>query len=562
MGVGGNIIDNKISCLLLAFSKIKELANILDSKKEGKLSSILFSIIQDKNELNSNVQDFKMLSSKEKLGNNTKKILKFMLETLHKELKNNEEPSNIDNNLKNEYYLYEKLMEDFNSVIQKLFFGVEKKTFKCKECHNEDIRYQIIYKKTFLMPEKEKEIVLKTFLDNMENKKKKIKKCKHCQKEVNFETSSKIIDLPEIFIIHFDKKNNPYCKLDYYTKIKIKDATYKLISFFQEKNENPNVYYKEKGKWFRYEIEQKRKKEIKDDITTELVNPSIIFLKKKKTQFKNFFNRISNLLQDKENIIEMANEHILPEIHSENYYLLNIFWYNKILKIYESEEKYQNDEYIIDSIKKVKDINKLNIYDKIEIYENFKRRKKDIENENFFKIEKPNNLYPINFIPIKENIFNSLLKELKISTDKYQKYLYKIKFGENYAFIRDKNKNESGETIFVCYINENKFEIVSILKYNHTDEFNNEIKNYISNRGGLEYYYQSRRLKINSKDNQIIINSDNKKIGSLLNLKDLNNYMNIYKFNENMRKEIGVSTDTIIKDKVSIFDEINFSIQN
>lgn len=562
MGVGGNIIDNKISCLLLAFSKIKELANILDSKKEGKLSSILFSIIQDKNELNSNVQDFKMLSSKEKLGNNTKKILKFMLETLHKELKNNEEPSNIDNNLKNEYYLYEKLMEDFNSVIQKLFFGVEKKTFKCKECHNEDIRYQIIYKKTFLMPEKEKEIVLKTFLDNMENKKKKIKKCKHCQKEVNFETSSKIIDLPEIFIIHFDKKNNPYCKLDYYTKIKIKDATYKLISFFQEKNENPNVYYKEKGKWFRYEIEQKRKKEIKDDITTELVNPSIIFLKKKKTQFKNFFNRISNLLQDKENIIEMANEHILPEIHSENYYLLNIFWYNKILKIYESEEKYQNDEYIIDSIKKVKDINKLNIYDKIEIYENFKRRKKDIENENFFKIEKPNNLYPINFIPIKENIFNGLLKELKISTDKYQKYLYKIKFGENYAFIRDKNKNESGETIFVCYINENKFEIVSILKYNHTDEFNNEIKNYISNRGGLEYYYQSRRLKINTKDNQIIINSDNKKIGSLLNLKDLNNYMNIYKFNENMRKEIGVSTDTIIKDKVSIFDEINFSIQN
>lgn len=568
MGVGGNEIDDKISSLLFSFIKIKALSNDLNTKKGGKLSSILLSIFQDENKLKINVEEFKQFTSNKNIGNNMKKILKFILETLHKELKKSEEQMQLDNDLI-EYPSYENLISNLNnSIIQKLFFGIKKKTLKCQRCKNDNIKYKIMCKKKFLMPENEKEIDIRDLLKDMQNSRNIAAECKHCKEKTDCLAYSELCDLPEIFIMHFENKNNPYCILNYYNRILIKNETYKLIGFILDKDEkgkkdkNPNVFYKEKRKWFIYLINQNKKLEIKD-IASIVGSPSIIFYKKKKTEFKNYFNRLSTLLQDKENIIELSNEHILPEIEYENYYLLNIYWYNKILKIYESEEKYNDEKCIISTIKEVKDITKLNINDKTELNENFKRRKKNFEKEHLFKTtlyteENTQLQYPINFIPIKENILNGLLRELNISTKIYEKYLYPIKLGENYAFIKENNK-DSGINIFVCYINENIFEVVAILKYKNENYFNNEIKEYISNKGGLEYYYQIRNLKINCKVIQKIYEENDNYIGDLINLKDLNNYMNKYKFSKEKWKEIGLPFENI---KMSMYAEENISEQN
>ena len=56
------------------------------------------------------------------------------------------------------------------------------------------------------------------------------------------------------------------------------------------------------------------------------------------------------------------------------------------------------------------------------------------------------------------------------------------------------------------------------------------MKKYISNTGGLEYYYQERKLEINLKDNQEIIDKEYDKIGYLINIINLNDYISPYKF--------------------------------
>ena len=70
-----------------------------------------------------------------------------------------------------------------------------------------------------------------------------------------------------------------------------------------------------------------------------------------------------------------------------------------------------------------------------------------------------------------------------------------------------------------------------ILKYYLNDTFSKELRKFISNRGGLEYYYLNRNLKIDNKKIQKIIVKEQDKIGELINIKEnLESHMNIYKF--------------------------------
>ena len=63
--------------------------------------------------------------------------------------------------------------------------------------------------------------------------------------------------------------------------------------------------------------------------------------------------------------------------------------------------------------------------------------------------------YPKGFVLVKENVLNNfyqLINKSKLP----EKYLYEVKFGENYIFIKDKIKNDENnynETFFVCYFN-------------------------------------------------------------------------------------------------------------
>ena len=550
MGAGGNELtkSNKISTLLISFAKIKELSKVLNlnSNNKGELSNIFASFIKDNSKLGLEIEEFKKILDKN-YGNFDYKIdslIKYIIETLHKELNKKKNKPNWLDEFNEE--AKNPTIEDFlkcyknnnDSIIQQLFFGIKEKKLKCDDCKEYYTNFEITkFEKLIELPENRSKIDIRDLVKRFRTLNNEEVICQKCNKLTKHIINTNLIDLPEILIIYLNKINND-CRIDYYLNCQFFKEQYKLICFISNKNENNqkeeqnNVFYLENGYWFIYKTEENRKILIKD-ICKIVGNPLIVFYQKDRTFYNKFYKTISLLLEDKKNSLELSNEHIIPEIGYEKYYLLNKDWFNKIIKIYEPEKKYSDNAYIIDSFKQVTNITNTTVK-----LSEFNERLKKFSDENVYKIDydtppfEINNSrmqYPKKFVLVKENILNDLLKDLDISTNNYKKLLYQVKFGENHIFIKN-NKKENGETIFVCFLNENEFEVGIILNYNQKDYFNKEIKKYISNKGGLEYYYQKRKLKINLITPQKIFDKESDMVGYLINIINLNDYIKPYKF--------------------------------
>ena len=571
MGASGDnniIISNKISSVLISFTKITELSKVLISKNNGKLSNFFASFIKDHKNLDAKVEEFKKLLDNRfeyKIYN----LIKYILETLHKELNTNKNNPNWlddfnkkDNNpLEEEFLKAYKKNED--SIIKQLFFGVKEIISKCSTCETCDKIYGIMnLEKLFELSENQNKIDIREFVKRLRNLRMEEQNCQKCEEKTQHIINTNIIELPEILIIYIDKRYNDFI-FDYYLQCQLFNDKYNLISFISNKNEynqieeeKNNVFYRDNGNWYVYKTNENKKVLVKDILKIN-GNPIVVFYQKDKTVFNKFYNNISLLLNDKENTMELSNEHIIPEINYEKYYLLNKDWFNKLIKIYEPENIYSKNEYTIDSFEKVTNVKNTTI----KIFE-FNERIKIFENEHFFKVhygtyENESNTkrnYPKNFVLIKEKILNEILKEVNVSTYKYKNFLYSVKFGENYIFIKN-NKEERGETIYVCILDKKEFKVGIILTYTTKGYFDKEIKKYISNRGGLEYYYQERKLKVNYKKSQEIFDRETDKIGYLINIISLNDYISPYKFNNNDEVFInGVGKNVF---QMSIFENLN-----
>lgn len=573
-------ISNQISSVLLSFSKIKELEKALNSNNKGNLSGFLDSFIKDHNDLDSKIEEFKQILPRN-FNYNIDNLIKYIIETLHSEFnKKNNNTNWLDEfNKKDKNPSYEEFLkcykENNDSIIQQLFFGIKEKISKCCECEECDKNYEITkLEKIVELQENKSNVDIRDLFKRLKNLKMPEFICQKCKnRPTPHLINTNIINLPEILIIYLVKRNDN-CIVDYYLQCEFMNEQYNLICFISNKNENNqldeqnNVFYKENGNWFVYKIKENRNIPIRD-IKKIHGNPLIVFYQKDTTLFNKYYNHISLLLNDQKNILELASEHIIPEIDYENYYLLNKDWFNKIIKIYEPENIYSNDKDIINSIKKVTNVTKA----KIKISE-FNERIKIIGDENKFKIvdgsvsletnsNSENKLnYPANFVLIKENILNDLLKELKISNISHKKYLYPVKFGENLIFIKN-NKPESGETIYVCFLNENVLQVGIILIYKEKKYFNKEIRKFISNKGGLEYYYQERKLKVNINNiPQKIIDREDDKIGFLINIINLEDFIEAYKFNTNKIEDIMSNKKDKNIYKMYIFEELKLNQSN
>ena len=481
--------------------------------------------------------------------------MKYILETIHKELSlSNEDLNHVYSSTDK---VYDILIEGIESIIQRYFFGIKKNHLTCSNCKTQTNNYQILVLNEKIILSKDKietdiSDLIKPFTEMDDIK----ILCEGCKKNVKHITKYEIIDLPEIFIVAFENLNNTIVNI--LKSIEIRNQSYNLVGFINNKDENnretenSNSFYLEKGQWFIYRINDNKKIEIRNikDITG---NPSVVFYQRDKTIFNNFYKVLRSLFKDKENILELANEHIVPGIKYEKYYLLNKDWYNKLLKLYENDSRYNDRDYIVDSMEKVSNIKKLSFEAETEKYLNFIERQKEIGEENSFKVTF--NDYPKNFVIIKENILNELLRTIKISNEKFQKHLFEVLLGENNLFIKDNTRKEN---IYACYLNENNFYVYAILEYYENDYFLDEVKKYISNRGGLEYYYHVRNIKLSKKE-QYIFDKENKKVGNLRNIGEIDNIMNMYKYDQNYQPETDNNiNDTMIGKNYSTFSNKNY----
>ena len=241
------------------------------------------------------------------------------------------------------------------------------------------------------------------------------------------------------------------------------------------------------------------------------------------TDIKIFFDHLSNIFSLQKNISKSIEENKIDENKMENYYIINVKWFYKLIKIFESDEIYEDDNYKIDSFDKITNIRDLNEKDLKVKNDLFLKRKKILSDENLFKVEyeeKSGIKYPNKFVIIKDNHLNDLLKEFKISFKNIQSNIYQIFYGEHYIFIRDNiNKNK----YLVC--SQKYMEINAELIFNFRDDkyFKSEINKFIKNRNGFIYYFKERNIKINNSQIQNIINKEHLLIGNIIIINNIIN---------------------------------------
>jgi hypothetical protein len=263
------------------------------------------------------------------------------------------------------------------------------------------------------------------------------------------------------------------------------------------------------------------------------------------------------------------NKHIIPECEYENYYLINQDYLNEITTILKDPK-----------------LSRESIYTKARLIP---------KKQNLLKIAKginkdTNLKFPKNFVMLKEDVFKKFLENSDInymyekgySADyefEFKKELtekiYKVKFGENLAFIKmeennffmEKEPNEQ-ERIFVCSYDKNKeiFEVEIIMKYFKKGGFDEDLEKYISNRGGMEYFYRIKELNIQKPGFQDM-NKNNEKTDKFVNIinmdtnLDMNRYEmlgslnNFESFKNINNQDMNISSDVRENPLWKVYDE-------
>jgi hypothetical protein len=325
-----------------------------------------------------------------------------------------------------------------------------------------------------------------------------------------------------------------------------------------------NVFFEENRKWYIYKTADNLKLEI-EDITDITGNPIVIFYQRNKKFYYDIYNETINLLKDQDNIKDLINDHLIADLDYEKYYLINKNLYFKLIKILEDEDNYSKENFI-NTEENIKNALKKKDVDLIKKYKLYFERKKNLKVVEKLDMIHEENLkvdYPKGFVLVKENVLNNFYKLINKS-ELPEEYLYEVKFGENYIFIKDKIKNDENkqniynETIFVCYFNKNDYtvDVECILKY-FNPCFEEEIEKYISNRGGIEYFYIKKELKLDEGGIQNIIDTNTKDtIGKLINIRNPKNHFNLGRFElENKIDNCNKNNEPEIPIKMSMFGD-------
>ena len=268
---------------------------------------------------------------------------------------------------------------------------------------------------------------------------------------------------------------------------------------------------------------------------SEIIKNSTVIEENKSAENKfiidSIYQCLTNLFNDIANIKNLINNHIIDENKYEEFLIINKNCYNRITKILESNEIYDNDNKIFDKISDISDIQNIDENNITLILNNLDIRKNSLNNGELYKIElekilidEKDVLYPKDFIIIRENIFKALLVQLGIKPEFIINNKYKLIIGEGNIFINDNlNKN----IIFVTENNDKVYyNIELIIKYNGDDKndlFKKEVNKYIKNKG-FNNYLQLRKINM-TKRIQDIINLENENIGKIILILRSNPYI-------------------------------------
>ena len=524
-----------LPALLISFTKLNEFHEYFKSNRQNKeMSNFFYTLMENNHFIDGMIVEFKKLVEKANVNFNIKSIIKFILDKLHNELN---ECENIENQMEvnvcglQESKIYEVFTDLYNknnkSIIQQLFYGEKELISKCSSCKATQYSFEVLQMIYFNLENYKDKAELKILLEKYEEDYEKSWLCNKCKNNNKTIFKPLIKKLPQIMIICLDKYSQSE-KLKYYLNLKIHDEQYTLISFITNANEynnevsKYNVFYKENEKWYIYNVTDKEIKQI-EDITNISKNPFVCFYQKKVKYDRMFmekiYERLSSLFKNMTKVQELVKNHISDENKFDKYYIVNRNLFNKLSKIFETVEIYQNDTILFDKFNQLTNITNLNdkeISNKIQL---FSERIKVLNEDNFepeyeVETEYGNEIkYPKEFVLVKEEEFNDLLRDFNLNMNNVNNYLYEVMFGENLLFIKEHNKY----IYFICFSLLFILNVERIFVFQEESCFSHEIKYYIKDKGGLGFYFSERKLDLFTKV-QKIIDKEDEQIGYLINI--------------------------------------------
>ena len=201
-------------------------------------------------------------------------------------------------------------------------------------------------------------------------------------------------------------------------------------------------------------------------------------LSKLHEKYETYHKYYKQLFEELDSIDKLLTNSIDPKTYYCDYAIICKNYFNKLIKLFEKEYVYNDENYIIDSYEK------LTKYEKIDININqFEiRLKKLLKLSPQLEVESIINTklkYPKKFVLIKKE----LLLNFGIKESCFQLNIFKLLFGENYLFIRLKKSTIacSKENIF---FNVN-YAFVSLNRY----YFENDLVSCIQNKGGFNSFF-------------------------------------------------------------------------
>ena len=318
--------------------------------------------------------------------------------------------------------------------------------------------------------------------------------------------------------------NNKILTIKNKTILQIRESPYILNNNIDNKQKNvDNKKFNNMGKLKSNQI-----------ISDPNSNQTNIIINRNKNSYKNssnnkvnsFYSKLYRILTNQKEIIKSIKG-TLNYKNSTSYLILNKKYFHKLIKIFESDEIYENEEYELQANeitdpKKKEDNSKLK-----EINESYSKRILDFQNEKLFQVEFGQigeYKYPNNFIFMEDYYLDFLSNDIK------NKYKYKIILGNNLLFIKDKekekdkdNNNNNNIIVYVFSAEEDKYSIEAIFIFKDEENLKKIIESQLKNVENMSQYYKNKNFNANINGTQNVFDENGINIGDILIIQKQNN---------------------------------------
>lgn len=230
-------------------------------------------------------------------------------------------------------------------------------------------------------------------------------------------------------------------------------------------------------------------------------------------QAKDYYKKLYQLLNRQKEIIKSIKGplNLGPKA---SYFILSKKYFHKLIKIFEPDNIYENEEHIIE-ISEMTDPNKLEKKEYNEISERYTKRILDMQNEKAFPVEFvqiDRYKFPKDFIFLENFFFEFFCDNIR------NKYKYEMILGNNLLFIID------NKIVYVFSALEDNYSIEAIFNFEDKTKLKSEIESEFKNVENMSQYYKNKKLNLGIiKMPQMISDKNGNKIGDILIFKNQNN---------------------------------------